>query len=809
MSGTIAAGSLVEYGYTSEVVFGSTPTGRAFKKVRDVGFSLNLQKEIYQSEERKTDRMRQDARHGYRSVAGEVNGDISEQSWDDFLEAVIGGTWANITPVSTTLNISINSTTNKITSLTSSFDFLTSGITVGDVFFVVTNPGPVSGFSGEYLTVLSASASTIEVEPNTITTTAASVSVARIYEVGRKVSIGNTYRSFTFERWLTDRNLYQQFRGVRINQVTFSIPASGLASLTFGVLGQDATIFSSTTVASVYSEAPQTTPFAAVNGALFEGGQVLGLVTAAEITLNNNMASSQVVGSNIVPDILFGRYADVTGTITVLFSDASALNKFVDQIESSLVIRLQNKDVLDQDTQFINLVLPRIKYSGGDIDDGVEGGVTLTLPFIALAPLSINPAQGSTSLFIQASNVVPRTEVFSFLSGVPSGWTYSRASNATYFNSSGVLTVASADVARVDYDPSGLAVRGLLCEPSRVNWVRNSIASATVAGTPGTLPTTWSGGTASSVTRQIVGTGTEDGIEYIDLRWAGNGGEAPFEFAFDIGTHTSAAQTEVWTGSVFLKLVAGSFTGLGGTGPRVYEFPGVAQTTTDIRSVVTGAALRTQRIQVTRTNVNAGTTYMGMRFLITPSATAWDFTLRFGLPQLELGSFATSPIRTSGATVTRAADRLTYDLAANAPWFQSSNGYTYGMEYITPSLTETSQVILGVSTGSFRNSNYFDGNNSFVHLVNGISVTSFFDTRINAPLQTNKVAATVNFREILFTVNNSSGTVLSNPGYPNITTLAVLSSPWSPAGNYRAGWARTVTLSNYRYTAAELRSLTT
>jgi hypothetical protein len=131
------------------------------------------------------------------------------------------------------------------------------------------------------------------------------------------------------------------------------------------------------------------------------------------------------------------------------------------------------------------------------------------------------------------------------------------------------------------------------------------------------------------------------------------------------------------------------------------------------------------------------------------------------------------------------------------------------MEYITPSLTETSQVILGVSTGSFQNSNYFDANNSFVHLVNGISVTSFFDTRINAPLQTNKVAATVNFREILFTVNNSSGTVLSNPGYPNITTLAVLSSPWSPAGNYRAGWARTVTLSNYRYTAAELRSLTT
>ena len=187
-----------------------------------------------------------------------------------------------------------------------------------------------------------------------------------------------------------------------------------------------------------------------------------------------------------------------------------------------------------------------------------------------------------------------------------------------------------------------------------------------------------------------MGTGTEDGIEYIDIRWAGNGGEAAFELVLDGGTHASAANGEVWVGTVFLKLVAGSFTGLGGTGPRVYEFPGVAQTTTDIRSVVTGAALRTQRIQVIRTNVNAGTTNEQMRFLITPSATAWNFTLRFGLPQLELGNTITSPIKTSGATVTRAADRLTYDLDANAPWFQSPNGYTYSVEFLSAS---NSQVL--------------------------------------------------------------------------------------------------------------------
>lgn len=796
MSGTIAAGSLVEYGYTSEIVFGSTPTGRAFKKVRDVNFSLNLQKEIYQSEERKSDRMRQDVRHGYRSVAGEVNGDVSEQSWDDFVEATMGGSWANITPVSAALNVSVDAATNKITSLTSSFDFIANGIRIGDVFYVVTSPGPVSGFSGEYLTVLSATASTIEVEPNTITTTAASVAVARIYEVGRRVSIGNTYRSFTFERWLTDRNLYQQFRGVRINQVTFSIPASGLASLTFSVLGQDANVFSSTTVASTYSEAPQTTPFAAVNGALFEGGQALGLVTAAEITINNNMTSSQVIGTNIVPDILFGRYADVTGTITVLFSDANALSKFVDETESSLIVRLQNKDALDEDTQFINIVLPRIKYSGGEIDDGVESGVTLTLPFVALAPLAINPEQGSSSIFIQSSNVVPQSETFSFLSGVPSGWTYSRASNATYFSSTGVLTVASADVARVDHNPDGLAVRGLLCEPSRVNQIRNNTMAGAVAGTPGTNPGTgWSAtGAGGNVTsREIVAIGTDDGINYIDYRYI-TSGAAIIDISL-MGGYTATASTgEQWVASSFAKLEAGSLTNVTSIALTLGDSGG---SSSDLFTP-TNAALRTQRYSHSRILTSA--TINTFLFRITTSGAA-DFTLRLGLPQLEIGAFPTSPITTVSTSVTRAADRLTYDLAANAPWFQSSNGYTYSLDFIIPNNSQGGAVFIGAAAGSFSNTSYLT--TAFNYRVNtsgqGASLS------LNTALSVNKAAFSINYEGARFGLNADTRLV-SNPGYPLVTTFSVLSAPWL-AGNYAAGWARSATLSNSYLSDFDLKAL--
>lgn len=397
MSGSIAAGSLTEIGYVAEVTFGTTPVSSAFQRIRDVSFSVNLQKEAYQSEERRSDRMRQDIRHGYRSVTGDIVGELSQQSWDDFIQATMGGTWASGASVNFT-GVAANSATNRLT--VTSANFPTNGVRVGDVFAVSATPA-VPGLTDRFFTALSVGVSTIEVEPGTIGTTATASAVIRV--VGQKVEIGTTYRSFTIERWLTDRSLYQQFKGVRFNQMTISVPASGLVGVTFGVIGQDGTSFGSS-VASSYTATPQTTPFAAVNGELYEGGSVLGLVTAAEITVNNNMAGPQVVGTNLTPDLLFGRFADVTGTITILFTNATMHNKFVSETESTLILRLQNKDALDSTTEFVNLILPRIKYSGGDVDDSPDTGITVTMPFVALKPLTANTAQGTSSIVIQRGN---------------------------------------------------------------------------------------------------------------------------------------------------------------------------------------------------------------------------------------------------------------------------------------------------------------------------------------------------------------------------------------------------------------------
>ena len=63
--------------------------------------------------------------------------------------------------------------------------------------------------------------------------------------------------------------------------------------------------------------------------------------------------------------------------------------------------------------------------------------------------------------------------------------------------------------------------RGILIEESRTNQIRNNSMQGAVAGTPGTLPTNWGVSVAGGLTRTVVGTGTENGIEYIDVRVQG------------------------------------------------------------------------------------------------------------------------------------------------------------------------------------------------------------------------------------------------------------------------------------------------
>ena len=245
--------------------------------------------------------------------------------------------------------------------------------------------------------------------------------------------------------------------------------------------------------------------------------------------------------------------------------------------------------------------------------------------------------------------------------GVGPAITFTRASNATFFDASGTLQTAANDTPRFDHDPAtaGNPSRGLLIEESRTNSIRNSQAGGAATGTPGTAPTNWSTSVASSTSlaREIVGTGTEAGLSYVDFKFSGTpttNDQVYVVFEGNLQVVGVAGQT--WTTSLYCKLSGGSLTNIASVRIQqwYYNDSNVFVGFTQAAAITPTSSL--QRFQHSG-EVPAGATRVRPHIIATyTNGNPIDLTLRIAAPQLEQGAFATSYIPTTTAAATRAAD---------------------------------------------------------------------------------------------------------------------------------------------------------
>lgn len=230
---------------------------------------------------------------------------------------------------------------------------------------------------------------------------------------------------------------------------------------------------------------------------------------------------------------------------------------------------------------------------------------------------------------------------------------------------------------RFDYDPVTLAAKGLLIEEQRTNSIRNNTAQGAVAGTPGTLPTNWFIGNLAGLSTQVVAIGTESGVSYIDLRIFGTSTTTNFILNFEPTTQIPALQNQSWTGSFFVTYVAGTLTNVQNFSTTITErdSAGALLSTRTALGNLTNTPLIQNRYVNSYTLPTATAAYVTLRLDVGVAATsAIDITLRIGLPQLELGAFATSAIPTTTAAATRAADVLSITGANFSSWYNSVEG---------------------------------------------------------------------------------------------------------------------------------------
>lgn len=305
--------------------------------------------------------------------------------------------------------------------------------------------------------------------------------------------------------------------------------------------------------------------------------------------------------------------------------------------------------------------------------------------------------------------VVPTPTDYEFdftLGSLPSGAVIARSSGGTYFDSSGVLSLAGNDVARFDYAYNGSSwvIDGLLVEPMRTNMFPNTkgVSSANGWSNDGTvsganavtsfLPPDGVSGSANAGARVIASAATsrhatrvQFNSQTIPQPWSASMFLNPGTYAYKTAVFMAANSTYSNNVGAGADLVNGTVTARNiGTGSGAVA-----------KQRVCGADWR--RIMVSGTPAASGTTlYAGVQLLDAVDATSFlgDGTtgpVAWG-GQVEVGAFPTSLIITSGVAATRQADVLTL----------SVDDGTYTGEVVTPDGSYNSNSNIVVSGGEYE-----------------------------------------------------------------------------------------------------------
>ena len=227
---------------------------------------------------------------------------------------------------------------------------------------------------------------------------------------------------------------------------------------------------------------------------------------------------------------------------------------------------------------------------------------------------------------------------------------------STRVNANGFIERVNDNVPRLDY-PLGGAVNGcasLLVEPAATNGIRNNSMVGAVTGSPGTLPTNWTN-EIGTLTQTIVATGVVSGIAYIDIRLSGTASLSINTITFETTTAITASVGQTWTESVYLSVVSAPNPPTNYRAAIQERNAGGGYLTDGSQNLTLTSNLT--RYSFTRTLTNATTARVTPALYFTTTiGQTYDFTIRIGYPQMEIGSVATSVIPTDTQAITRGAD---------------------------------------------------------------------------------------------------------------------------------------------------------
>lgn len=267
-----------------------------------------------------------------------------------------------------------------------------------------------------------------------------------------------------------------------------------------------------------------------------------------------------------------------------------------------------------------------------------------------------------------------------FTTGVlPAGVTFTRASSGTYVNSSGLVAVASADVARFSYDPANPTLPSILIEPQRTSVVTHSqdssawsTADASLTASAATSP---DGSTnATKLTSTVTGTST--GGVYIN---EGSASGTPSIAIFaKKGTYNWLGLSTGSGSWAYFNLDTGVVGSKANCTSRMVDWGNGWY-----RCIIETATSPGTYVLFAGKGLDTGTDPWGTNIYTTSG----DYIYVWQVDRHAVSPM-TSPIITSGATATRSADVLSFTIPA-------------GIGTLTYTFDDASTQVLSVTPGAY------------------------------------------------------------------------------------------------------------
>lgn len=390
--------------YKVETAYGTAPTASGAQSLRRVSSSLDVTKETYQSAEIRASQQVADFRHGVRRVSGTVSGELSPQTYADWFGALLRRDFASVTAIaSLSITIAAGSVSGGLQTYTvtrSAGSWLTDGLKVGDVFRLTAGAFNAANLNKNlFVLALTATVATVVTLNGSTLTAEGPIASATATVTGKKTfaaTSAHTDKSFSIEHWFPEVPSNELFTGCKMASAAVRLPPTGIATVEWGIEGQNAT-----TSASRYFTSPTastaTGVTAAVNGVLMVGGTPVAVVTGMDLTISGALSGDPVVGSNVIPQRFPGRVT-ASGNLSAYFDSGALRDAFLNETELSLATVLTTDNAAN--AHFISFVFPRIKLGGAQKNDG-ETGIVQSIPFTA-----IENTAGGAGTASEASTVV-------------------------------------------------------------------------------------------------------------------------------------------------------------------------------------------------------------------------------------------------------------------------------------------------------------------------------------------------------------------------------------------------------------------